>query len=73
MSEVYHMWSYWRDKKGYEDALKGYYPETLANNDRLKFALLQIENGKAVIESIMAELSDKEYEEQSKEYEIKRL
>lgn len=30
--QPYHMWKYWRDKKGYRNALRDYYPEVAATH-----------------------------------------
>lgn len=56
--EPYHMWRYWRDKKGYEEALSDYYPDTLTNNPQLQLALAQLQNAKVTIDAIMAMFED---------------
>jgi hypothetical protein len=49
----YHMWEYWRDKYGYEDALKDYYPDDVANTRQLEFALSQLKMAEIMIDTIM--------------------
>lgn len=53
--EAHRMWDYWRDKHGVASALRDQYPETLAADDRLRWALAQIEAAEAAIEGIMGE------------------
>lgn len=48
-----HMWSYWRDKKGIEEALEDYYPDTLQENPQLQMALFQIRSAEAFIDQFM--------------------
>ena len=55
-----HMWSYWRDKKGVENALEDYYPALLGKNLELRTALSLIKTGKAAIEQIMTNLKEDE-------------
>ncbi len=60
MTEHPHMWEYWRDKKGLVDALKDYYPNTLADSLPLQTALAQIEMAERSINSYMLELKNDE-------------
>lgn len=53
-----HMWRYWRDDKGIEDALVNYYPKTLAADTELQQALAQLRNARRVIDSIMSDYAD---------------
>ena len=62
-TETPDMWTYWRDKRGYEDALKLDFPETLKNNLQLQTALYQIECNKKFIDTIMKDLEGQYYEE----------
>ena len=57
-----HLWRYWRDDKGLEEALIGYYPKTLAADPQLQAALVQLRNAKLVIDSIMRQYADGERE-----------
>jgi hypothetical protein len=52
-AQPYHMWSYWRDKKGYEDALRTYYPDDLENDAELRAALTQLTSAEALIDKLM--------------------
>lgn len=52
-AEPPHMWDYWRDKKGFEEALTDYYPRTLAENPQLQAALAQLRNAELAIDAIM--------------------
>ena len=54
------MWTYWRDKHGIIDALVHQYPDTLATTPALQMALHQIRANEALIDKIMADLADKE-------------
>ena len=56
----YHMWTYWRDEKGYEEAVKEYFPNDLLTNEGVKQALAMIDNGKRILDSIFEELTEKE-------------
>lgn len=56
-------WRYWRDKYGEIEALREYYPATLANNLVLQAAVAQVELGLRAINSVMNELSDKDEDE----------
>jgi hypothetical protein len=59
MSNPYHMWAYWRDKKGLHDAIDDYYPE-MKDDLRMRRALAQIETGVRAINALMAELAEHE-------------
>ena len=57
MTDAYlDMWSYWRDKSGFEEALKIYFPKTLEGNTQLQVALAQLQNAEIVINNIMENL-----------------
>ena len=53
--QPFHMWSYWRDKKGIVEALEDYYSQILADSGELQHALFLIKNGERFINSIMEE------------------
>tara|TARA_Y100000780_G_C13670927_1_gene412356 strand:- start:827 stop:1018 length:192 start_codon:yes stop_codon:yes gene_type:complete len=55
-----HMWKYWRDKYGYETALKEYYPELLKNDFRLPYYLDVVKTYKNSIDLRMEELEEEE-------------
>ena len=60
-SERYHMWSYWRDKRGSaRDALENDYPELLGKSLLLRTALAQIRVAEAAIDQLMSQLEDDE-------------
>lgn len=50
------MWSYWRDKYRYVEALEDYFPDTLREEPILQQALYQIKAAEALIDSRMQEL-----------------
>jgi hypothetical protein len=54
------MWDYWCSKYGRVEVLRDYYPELLAGDPRLTFAVAQIENCEAAIDARMAELAAQE-------------
>lgn len=56
------MWSYWRDKKGHEYALKDYYTDLLRNDHVLHQCLTQMIMAKDMIDKRMEELADIENE-----------
>lgn len=47
------MWAYWRDKKGYEQALVQQYTMLLENTEELRFALAQLKAAERNIDAIM--------------------
>lgn len=55
-----HLWPYWREDKGYEVALKEYYPNSLAANSDLLIALWQRKSAERTIDAIMHELETKQ-------------
>lgn len=57
------MWSYWRDKKGREYALKDYYTDLLRNDPVLHQCLTQMIMAKDMIDKRMKELADIENEQ----------
>lgn len=60
MTQPMHMWTYWRDKKGMEEALEDYYPDRLQADPELQLAVYQIHAARALIEAKMSALTDKE-------------
>lgn len=54
------MWSYWRDTKGFEYALEGYYQETLAKDPLIRYHFLQTKIAKDMINKRMQELAVEE-------------
>ena len=60
----YHMWTYWRDKKGYERAVREYFPIDLSNNQEVTQAVAMINAGKRILDSIFRELAGKEEEDE---------
>ncbi len=56
--QPYDMWNYWRDKYGILEALKSYYPTMLESSGELQHAVILVENGKRLINSIMEEKKD---------------
>lgn len=63
MSQPAHMWTYWRDKKGYERALEEYFSETLLSNPYLANLNMQLKMVKAAIDCEMANLASEEEDE----------
>lgn len=59
-TELASSWKYWRDKKGIEEALENYYPETLKNDPMLMAALVQIRSGELLINQIMEKKAEAE-------------
>lgn len=57
-----HMWKHWRDKYGYETALKDYYPE-LSEDPYIKLNLLHINHSKTAIDNYLHNLEEEESEE----------
>lgn len=53
-------WTYWRDKKGLQEALTDYYPDRLKADPRLQVALAQIEIAEIAINKIMADEAEVE-------------
>lgn len=51
--EPVHLWPYWRDKKGIEEALTGYFPKTIAGNPALQHALQMMQVNQLLIDSLM--------------------
>lgn len=51
-----HMFNYWADKKGLKDAVKDYYPDTLAKDPVISMALAQIELSELAIQARVADL-----------------
>lgn len=47
------MWEYWRDDKGYENALRDYYSKALKSDHRVRDALQGLKNAEATIDFIM--------------------
>ena len=47
------MWSYWAEKYGVVEALKQYYPTTLANNPSLQMSVHTIRVNLAFIDNLM--------------------
>lgn len=60
--QPFHMWNYWREKVGIEDALLSYYPETLAKSQQLQVALQNIQINQVAIHSLMQEMEEQEAE-----------
>jgi len=60
MNEPANMWSYWRDKKGTENALRDYYPDTLADSLSLQIKLMEIRDAKVTIDKIFLRREAKE-------------
>jgi hypothetical protein len=56
----FHMWKYWRDDKGLEEALTEYYPNTLKGNVEVANAYAKIKAARRVIDAAMAELAEDE-------------
>lgn len=54
------MWSFWRDKKGYEYALESQYSDLLKSDECLQTYLNHIEVAKHLINKRMAQLADEE-------------
>ena len=54
------MWSYWRDDKGYEYALKSQYADLLHEDFALKSCMCQIEMAKKMIDERMQQLAELE-------------
>ena len=52
----FHMWKYWRDKKGIEHALTEYYPTLLGCHSMLKQALGSIQSGELMIDAVFEKL-----------------
>jgi hypothetical protein len=52
-----HMFGYLKDKKGLCEAVKDYYPDTLAKDPAIAAALVQIENGERAILARVEELT----------------
>ena len=53
------MWTYWRDEKGFDRALRDYYPETVAADPRLQQAMALRRAGELLANEVMQELADK--------------
>lgn len=53
-----HMWRYFSEAKGVEDALVDQYPKTLEADLELRTALAQLRNARRVIDSIMSDYAD---------------
>lgn len=54
------MWSYWRDDKGYEYALKYQYPKLAEEDFFIKNCLMQIKAARQMIDDRMAQLASEE-------------
>lgn len=60
--EGLRMWTYWRDKKGMEEALTEYYPNLLRTNPLLTTALQIIKGQEALINETLKSIN---YEDDS--------
>ena len=58
--EPLHMFTYWRDKKGLEEALTEYYPNLSRNNPLLRTALRIIKGQEALINQTMKSLNNED-------------
>ncbi len=54
----YFMWPIFKEKHGEEEALKHYFPKTLAANHDLQLALFQIKSATALINQTMEYLNE---------------
>lgn len=61
--QQFRMWPFWRDKKGYEAAAADYYPNSFRHDPQLARALAMIQDGKALADARMAELTELEPED----------
>ena len=52
------MWSYYRDKKGFLEAMDDYFKEIFDGDDQLRLARAQIKNSIAAINTRMSELNE---------------
>lgn len=53
-----HMWPYWRDKKGYEAALRDYYPNISSQPTNIWIAAHQLRDAKASLDRAFKKLAD---------------
>lgn len=58
--EPLHMFTYWRDKKGLEEALTEYYPNLSRNNPLISTALQIIKGQEALINQTMKSLNNED-------------
>ncbi len=63
--ENHGMWTYWRDKKGIDDALEHYFPKTVASDPRLQQALAMRRAGELLANEVMGELEAKADEDEA--------
>lgn len=54
----FHMWSYWRDKKGLLNALDDYYPNLTLNDPIVRHHVISMKAAMAALNSYMQEKSD---------------
>jgi hypothetical protein len=52
------MVQYWIDKKGLDEALNDYYPDTLAKDPAIAAARIQMKNGERAIMARIKEMQD---------------
>lgn len=64
MSQPLGSWPYWRDKKGFEEALDEYYAGLVKKNPLIATARMQIEIAKRAIDAEMQRLANEECEEE---------
>lgn len=50
-----HMWSFWRDKFGVEEAVKGFFPGIMGWDHRISEALERIDEARKEIDRVMSE------------------
>ncbi len=58
----YDMWTYWRDKYGYDYALMSYYSNDVKNIPELIMALNQLRVAKITIDATMERLAVETYD-----------
>lgn len=62
-----HMWDYWRDKKGYVEALKSQYPIKCQKDPIISLALAQMESARMVVDRRMEQLAQIEIGEKDEQ------
>ncbi len=59
MAEDPRMWTYWRDDKGLDAAIRDYFPGTVASEPRLQQAVAMRLAGELLINETMRELAER--------------
>ena len=66
--QPFHMWKYWRDKKGIERALTEYYSTLLEQSFMLKQAFISIQSAELLINAVFRKLTEEEQDREETDF-----